>query len=189
MTKNSVDGYEFSNIDMNSLIYTIDGWFYVLDKGSLCLDAVCLYHDIPIADYPGTEKTLELLWHSYSWPKVTHYIKEYVSCCDRCQHFKVGNIVPASKLQPLEVPHMPWMDVIADFTTNLPLSNGFDSILVVNDQFSKEVKFIPCNKIITALDMAKLYLHHVWKDHGLPRSIMSDCGLQFASQVMKNPST
>ena len=35
-----------------------------------------------------------------------------------------------------------------------------------------------------ALDTAKLYLFHVWKDHGLPCTIVSDRGPQFASQVM-----
>ena len=184
--KKSIDGYEFSDINMNGLIYMTDSWFYVSDERSLCLDAIRLHHDTPIAGHPGTEKTLELLQHSYSWPKVFNYVKDYVSCYDRCQDFKVENIAPASKLQSLEVPHMPWMDITADFTTNLPLSNGFKSILVVVDWFSKEVEFIPCHKIITTLEMAKLYLHHIWKDHRHPRSIMSDCGPQFASQVMKD---
>ena len=79
---------------------------------------------------------------------------------------------------------MPWVDVSTDFITDLPLSNGFDSILMVVDQFSKETEFIPCNKTTMALDTAKLYLFHVWKDHGLPHTIVSDRGLQFASQVM-----
>ena len=50
------------------------------------------------------------------------------------------------------------MEVTADFIMDLPLSNGFDSILVVVDCFSKEVEFIPCNKTTTALDTARLYL-------------------------------
>ena len=79
---------------------------------------------------------------------------------------------------------MPWVDVSMDFITDLPLSNGFDSILTVVDRFSKETEFIPCNKTITALDTAKLYLFHVWKDHGLPCTIVSDRGPQFALQVM-----
>ena len=76
------------------------------------------------------------------------------------------------------------MDVSTDFITDLPLSNGFNSILMVVDCFSKETKFILCNKTATALDTAKLYLFHVWKDHGLPHTIVSDQGPQFASQVM-----
>ena len=79
---------------------------------------------------------------------------------------------------------MPWVDISTDFITDLPLSNGFDSILTVIDQFSKETKFIPCNKTATALDTTKLYLFHVWKDHGLPHTIISDRGLQFTLQVM-----
>ena len=176
MAKKSIDRYKFSDIDPNGLIYTTDGQFYILDEGSLCLDAIRLHHDTPIASHSKAKKTLELLQHSYSWSKMADYIKDYVSCYDRCQHFKVGNIAPAGKLWSLEVPHMPWVDVIRDFTTDLPLSNSFDSILVVIDWFSKEVEFIPCNKTVTALEMAKLYLHHVWRDHGLPRSIMSDHG-------------
>ena len=40
--------------------------------------------------------------------------------------------------------------------------------------------------MVTTLETAKLYLFNVWKNHGLPRSIVSDQGPQFASQVMKN---
>jgi hypothetical protein len=87
---------------------------------------------------------------------------------------KLSNLTSPGKLRPLELPDIPWTEVTADFTTDLPLSNGFDSILVVVDRFSKEVEFIPCNKTTTALDIAQLYLHNVWKNHGLPSSIVSD---------------
>ena len=77
---------------------------------------------------------------------------------------------------------MPWVNNSADFITDLPLFNS----LVIVDYFSKEVEFIPCNKTVTALETAKLYLFHVWKNHGLSYTIVSDCGSQFASQVMKD---
>jgi transposase InsO family protein len=98
---------------------------------------------------------------------------------------KTGNQPKAGLLHPLEVPQGPWQDISADFTTDLPLSNGFDSILVVVDRFSKETVFIPCNKTETTLSTAKLFLNHVWKNHGLPTSIVSDRGPQFASAVMQ----
>ena len=41
-------------------------------------------------------------------------------------------------------------------------------------------------KMVTALETAKLYLFNVWKNHGLPHSIVSDQGPQFALQVMKD---
>ena len=181
MMKKSIDRYEFSDIDMNGLIYMTDSWFYVPNKESLHLDTIRLHHNTPITGHPRTEKTLELLWCSYSWPKVANYIKNYISCCDRCQCFKVGNIVPTSKLQPLKVSHLSWMDITVNFTTDLPLSNSFDSILVIVDRFSEELEFIPCHKTVTTLKRAKLYLHHIWKDHRLLRSIVLDHRPQFIS--------
>ena len=40
---------------------------------------------------------------------------------------------PASSAVPLQPSMMPWVDVSVDFITDLPLSNGFDSILTVVD--------------------------------------------------------
>ena len=87
---------------------------------------------------------------------------------------KPSNLAPPGKLHRLELPDIPWTEVTADFSTDLPPSNEFDSILVVVDRFSKEVEFIPCNKTTMALDTARLYLHNVWKNHRLPSSIVSD---------------
>ena len=105
---------------------------------------------------------------------MTSFVKDYIRRCDRCARFKGTNQAPSGTLNPLEAPHMPWIDITADFTTDLPLSNGYDSILVVIDGFSKEVEFIPTTKTITALKTAKLYLFNMWKNHRLPCSIISD---------------
>ena len=91
---------------------------------------------------------------------------------------------PAGSAVPQQPSTLPWVDISADFITDLPLSNGFNSILMVINRFSKETEFILCNKTTTALDTAKLYLFHIWKDHGLPHTIVSDQGPQYTSQVM-----
>jgi transposase InsO family protein len=67
----------------------------------------------------------------------------------------------------------------------LPQSNGYDSILVVVDWFSKMSHLIPTNESITAVDIAKLYLDNIFRLHGLPKEWTTDWGPQFASQVMK----
>ena len=112
-------------------------------------------------------------------------VKEYVARCDTCQRFKGSNMAPAGLLYPLETPSLPWEHISADFITDLPLSHSFDAILTVVDQFSKEVELIPCTKTCLALDTAKLFMHNMWKHHGLPRSITSNWGPQFAAQVMQ----
>ena len=150
------------------------------------MEIVHLHHDMPLAGHPGQEKTLKLLERLYFWPGMSMYVKNYISWCDRCAHFKGSNVALPGKLQPLDIPNMPWVDVSADFITDLSLSNGYDLILVIVDHFSKEVEFIPYNKTVTALETAKLYLFHVWKNHGLPHTIVSNRGPQFASQLMKD---
>ena len=166
---------------------------YVPKDQDLRMQIIQLHHDTPIPGHPGMEKTLELMQHSYTWPGMPTLVKDYVSRCDRCTRFKETNQAPPGKLKLLDTPPSPWKEISANFITDLPESEGFDSILVVVDrfskevdQFSKEVEFIPCTKSVSALDTAKLYLRHVWKYHGLPTGIVSDRGPQFASQVMKN---
>jgi transposase InsO family protein len=168
------------------IFYDENGKIYVPEDQALRLDILKLHHNTPIAGHPGREKTLELVQRSYTWPGMSTFVKEYTNRCERCARMKPSNLAPPGKLRPLELPNIPWAEVTADFTTDLPLSNGFNSILVVVDQFSKEVEFIPCNKTTTALDTARLYLHNAWKNHGLPSSIVSARGPQFASQVMRD---
>ena len=113
-------------------------------------------------------------------------VKDYVSRCDRCTRFKGTNQALPGKLKPLDTPPGPWKEISANFITDLPESEGFNSILVVVDRFWKEVEFIPCTKSVSTFDTVKLCLHHVWKHHGLPTGIVSDRGPQFTSQLMKD---
>ncbi|XP_012437323.1 uncharacterized protein LOC105763601 [Gossypium raimondii] len=59
-----------------------------------------------------------------------------------------------------------------DFIIGLPKSNGFGSILVVVDRFSKYATFIPVTKECPAEEAARLFLRHVVKYWGVPLSII-----------------
>ena len=61
---------------------------------------------------------------------------------------------------------------------------GYNYISVVIDWFSKEVMFVPCTKEETALLTAELFRDYVWCQHGLPSSVVSDCGSVFASNFL-----
>ncbi|MBW0551125.1 hypothetical protein O181_090840 [Austropuccinia psidii MF-1] len=73
-----------------------------------------------------------------------------------------------------------------DFITQLPLSNNFDSILVVVDSFSKMAIFIPAYGTITALELAQISISHVFSKHGLPVSLVSNRGSLFVSSFWTN---
>ena len=70
-----------------------------------------------------------------------------------------------------------------DFTEMLE-SLSYNYILVVVDWFSKEVVFVPCTKEETAYSTAELFRNHVWCQHGLPSTVISDCGSVFASNFL-----
>jgi len=83
------------------------------------------------------------------------------------------------------IPEKPWSHILADFITKLPLVQGYDTILVVCDCFSKMAHFIATTEKTSAEGLTKLFWDHVWKLHGLPESIISDKRVQFAAGIMK----
>jgi len=74
---------------------------------------------------------------------------------------------------------------LADFITKLTLAQGYDTILVVCDHFSKIAHFVATTEKMSAEGLAKLFWDHIWKLHGLPESIILDRGVQFAVGMIK----
>jgi len=75
--------------------------------------------------------------------------------------------------------------VSLDFVEGLPRSGNSDTILVVVDKYSKFAHFIPLRHPFTALSVAKAFLDHVYKLHGLPSSLVSDRDRVFTSNLWK----
>jgi len=72
-----------------------------------------------------------------------------------------------------------------DFITKLPLVAGKDAIPVVCDRLSKMTYFVATIEGILVEELARLFKDNVWKLYRLPESIISDRGLQFAAEMMK----
>ena len=51
--------------------------------------------------------------------------------------------------------------------------------------FTKIAHFVPTTEKTTAEGLARLFRDNVWQLHGLPESIISDRGPQFAAGLMK----
>jgi len=141
------------------------------------------FHDTPVAGHNGVKATCNALRKHYSWKGMKEQIQTYVKHCQKCQQSKVSNQKTSGSLVPLPTPSGLWLDVTMDFT-EMPESLGYNYILVVVDRFSKEVVFVPCTKEETALSIAELFRDHVWCQHGLPSSVVSDRGLVFASNFL-----
>lgn len=70
-----------------------------------------------------------------------------------------------------------------DFVESLPTSDCYNAILVIVDKFSKYGHFIPLHDPYTAIQIAKLFLDHIYKLHGLPKAIVSDRDPVFTSNL------
>jgi len=108
-------------------------------------------------------------------------VDQYVQNCHTCQHSRTSRHATFGVLQPLSVPEKPWKNISMDFEVGLPECEGFDAVWVVVDRLSKMRHFITCHTTIDAVQLAKLFLREVVCLHGLPRTIVSDRGPQFAS--------
>jgi len=147
---------------------------YIPKDEELRAEVIRLHHDTLVGGHGGQWKTVELVTRSFWWPRVTTEVKRYVKGCDLCQRNKNRTEPPAGKLMPNKVPDKPWMYIMADFIAKLPLSRGYDSILVVCNRLTKMAHFIPMTEKTSAEGLAVLFRDHVWKLHGLPESIISD---------------
>ena len=107
----------------------------------------------------------------------------HVSECDTCQRVKASHLKVAGALQPLPIPSWKWEDISMDFIVGLPpTSQRHDSIWVIVDRLTKSAHFLPVHTTYTAKKYAELYLNHIVSLHGVPRTIISDRGVQFVAR-------
>ncbi len=135
--------------------------------------------------HPGISRTLHLLQNSFWWPSMSRDVTTYVKSCQVCAQSKTPKELPSGLLQPLPIPQRPWSHLSIDFVTDLPHSDGFTTILVIIDRFSKSCRLIPLKKLPTAMETALALFHQVFRVYGLPEDIVSDRGTQFTSQVWR----
>jgi len=135
-------------------------------------------HNHPLAGHFGQNWTLELIRREYTWPGLRTFTKDYVWSCTSCARAKTLCYRPYGLLKQLPIPEKPWNSISMDFIEQLPSSTA---ILVMVDRLSKQAIFIPTHDTITSLELAKLFLLHVFSKHGVPAHVTSDCGTKFVS--------
>ena len=74
-----------------------------------------------------------------------------------------------------------------DFIVQLLLTRqGNDAIVVFTDRLTKRGHFQAMHTSATAPEVAKIFFNTIFKDHGLPKTIISDRDAKFTSHFWKS---
>ncbi|MBW0589952.1 hypothetical protein O181_129667 [Austropuccinia psidii MF-1] len=120
------------------------------------------------------ESIQKALWHDSQYRSILQHLGKVL---------KKQKYLPQEVWTPQTASNSKWS---MDFITQLPLSNSFESILVIVDRFSKMEVFLPTRSLITSLDLAHLFIKNIFSRDGLPSSIVSDRGSLFVSSFWTN---
>jgi hypothetical protein len=69
-----------------------------------------------------------------------------------------------------------------DFIVGLPrTTRGYNSIWVIADRLTKSTHFIPVSTTYRVRQYAELYISHIVRYHGIPKTIISNRGSIFVA--------
>ena len=120
------------SMDPNGLLL-LDNRIYVLSTSNLHTCVLQYNHNHILARYFGQNKTLELVCHRYSWPSLHADVQQFCKSCITCMQSKLQYHKPYGSLKELPISEWLWNSISIDFIEKLPLSSGFDTILIIVD--------------------------------------------------------
>jgi len=122
---------------------------YIPDNNTIQKAIVQEIHESLMTGHPGRDTTLEMVQRHYLWPRLCHFIYEYVAGWATCQQNKINTHPTQPLTQPIKSMAMkPFQMITQDFISGLPKTKkGHDCIMVMVDHgLTKGVNFIPCSK-------------------------------------------
>jgi hypothetical protein len=144
------------------------------------------HHDVPWAGHRGATKTLELVSRRFWWPGMSSDTKNYCHSCDHCQRNKSSHQATAGLLRPNAIPERRWQVITMDMIVGLPKTkSGKDSILVFVDRLTKYVHLVSTHATLKAKGFARLFIKHIFANHGMPEQVISDRGSVWNNQFWR----
>ncbi|ESK83653.1 pro-pol protein [Moniliophthora roreri MCA 2997] len=177
-----------SDWEINDSLIQYKGQIYVPGDVVLQREIVRTIHKGQLFGHPGQFGMVDLVQRDYWWPGMVKFIKSFMDGCATCQQMKINMHPTRTGIQLIEgTLNVTLFQIITmDLVTDLPLSDGFNTIMVMVDHSSsKEAIFIPCTKKLDATQVAELLLRNVYKRYGLPDKIISDRDPRFAAMVFQ----
>ena len=157
----------------------------IVVPGPLRSAVLCAAHDGIMAGHCGVRRTLRRVLLRFYWPGVRCAVKDYCQTCDICQKtIPKGRVAPVP-LQQMPVVDVPFKRIAVDLVGPIsPCSDrGHRYILTVVDVATRFPEAVPLKNIDTVSVAEALVT--LFSRVGCPDEILSDCGTQFISDLMK----
>lgn len=142
-------------------------------------------HASAVGGHSGVPVTYRRIKQHFYWPSMKSVVHTFVSECQTCQQAKPDRSKLLGLIQPLPVPKRAWKVLSLDFVEGLPLSNGYNCILVVVDLFTKYAHFLSLRHPFTAATVAKLFISQVYRLHSMSTALVSDRDKIFTSALWR----
>ena len=145
-----------------------------------------LVHRSATAAHMGMNRTWKRARDNFWWPKMKQEVESYIQACEECglnKHVNNPNRAPVSKTS---IPGKPLDEVMVDFVGPFPVARRhcYRYALQIQDVFSRFLIFVPCYDS-TAVTAAAALVDRWLCLFGLPKSLRSDRGTHFTSQVFE----
>lgn len=130
------------------------------------------FHSTPLEGHMGIAKTLRRLQANFFWEGMHRDVHCHVSQCRTRQQTKYETRKPAGLLQSLPMLTSLWEDLSLDFIIGLPPSQGFTTIPVVIDRYSKGTHLSALPPKYSTKKVTSLFIKIFCKLHGFPHSLV-----------------
>jgi transposase InsO family protein len=131
----------------------------------------------------GRDRTIQRIQERYYWPGLVADAERWCASCVQCLEAKSPARQHRIRLEAVPVPGAPWDLVSVDATGPFPTTkNGNTQIVVFTDHLTRWVEAFAVPDIKTST-LADLLVERIVCRHGAPRTLLSDQGSSFVSEL------
>lgn len=146
------------------------------------------YHDSPNGGHCGTNRMTKRIQLKYKWKNMKKEIKKYVKKCPQCKMNKIERRPIKLPMEITSTSSSSFERIAIDTVGPLPLTeSGNKFVLSIQDDLTKFTSFIPMQNHTAETVATNLFNNFISK-MGLPKSILTDQGSDFTSNLMKELS-
>ncbi|KAL4126714.1 hypothetical protein QTP88_010923 [Uroleucon formosanum] len=143
------------------------------------------FHETPLGGHQGINRTYQRILQQHHWKGMRQMIKAYILSCETCQRQKIPNRSVKEPMVITTTSSRPFEKIFMDIVGPFPKSHkGNIFILTLQDDHSKFAWAVPMINH-EANTVAYHFVTQFVCLHGLPKSLVTDCGTEFLSHVFK----